>query len=132
MSDLIYGRGALCIELTGAVAHAGGEVANVLNPEGEDLIITRAVLYSTHVSTAAANLYAGVGVSKVHNATTLVNAVDIVALTAGTAKNGFANGDAADSLVIWDSDEYISVTGSADSSGFAGYLFVEYLHTATA
>jgi hypothetical protein len=38
-SDIEYGKGCLCLELTGAAGHAGGEVCNVLNPEGEDPVI---------------------------------------------------------------------------------------------
>jgi hypothetical protein len=130
-TTVVYGKGSMCIPLTGAVAHTGGEVCNVLNPEGEDLIITRAVVYSTHASTGACNLDVGVGTTAEHNQTELVSALDIVALTALTAKNGFACGDAADALVIWDADEYVTACGTGDSSGFTGYLFLEYLHTGT-
>jgi hypothetical protein len=122
------GKGWMTIDLTGTTTHTGGDIANVLNHEGEHLIITRAVLYSTHVSTGAANLNAGIGTTAQHDQTELVNAADIVALTAGTAINGFACGDAADALVIWGEDEYLVVNASADSSGFTGRLHVEYLH----
>jgi hypothetical protein len=112
----------------GCVAHTGGDIANVLNPEGEHLIVTRAVVYSTHVSDGAANLNVGIGTDHQHDQTELVNALDIVALTAGTAANGYACGDAADALVIWGEDEYLVVNASADTTGFTGRLHVEYLH----
>ena len=132
MSDTYYGRGALCIALTGAAGHAGGEVCNVLNPEGSDLIVTRAVIYSTHVSAGACTLDVGIGTTAEHDQTELITALDIVALTAGTAVNCFANGDAADALPIWAHDAYIVATGvAASSAGFAGLLYVEYLNTAT-
>jgi hypothetical protein len=130
MSDVLYGTGAMCIELTGAAGHAGGEVCNVLNPEGEDLIITRAVVYSTHVSTGACSLDVGIGTTAEHDQSELYSSLDIVALTAGTAKNGFACGDAADSLPIWGHDQYVVATGvGASSAGFTGYLFLDYLRT---
>jgi hypothetical protein len=122
------GKGWLTVDLTGCTAHTGGDIANVLNPEGEALIITRAVVYSTHASTGAANLNAGIGTTSEHDQTELVSALDIVALTALTAKNGFACGDAADALPIWGAAEYLVVNASADSSGFTGRLHVEYVH----
>jgi hypothetical protein len=122
------GKGSCTIDLTGALAHTGGEVCNVLNPEGHALIITRAVVYSVVASTGACNLNVGLGTTAEHDKTDLVNALDIVALTAGTAKNGFACGDAADSLPIWGATQYVTACGSASSVGFSGRLHLEYVH----
>jgi hypothetical protein len=131
-TDIIWGKGWLCLELTGAAGHAGGEVCNVLNPEGEDLIITRAVVYSTHVSTGACTLDIGIGTDAQHDQTELYNGLDIGAMTAYTAKNCFACGDAADACVIWAHDAYLVATGvAASSAGFTGLLYVEYLHSGT-
>jgi hypothetical protein len=127
-TEVTQGKGWATIDLVGVLAHTGGDIANVLNPEGEALIITRAVVYSTHVSTGACNLNVGVGTTLEHDQTELVSGLDIVALTAGTAVNGYACGDAADALVIWPAAGYLVVNGSGSSVGFTGRLHVEYIH----
>jgi len=122
------GKGWATVDLVGVLAHTGGDIANVLNPEGEPLIITRVVVYSTHVSDGAANLNVGVGTTAEHDQTELVSALDVVALTAGTAVNGYACGDAADALVIWPTSGYVVVNASASTVGFTGRLHIEYIH----
>lgn len=122
------GKSGMTIDLTGCAAHTGGDIANVLNPEGEDLIITSCVLYSTHASTGAANLNAGIGTDKEHDQTELFNALDAVAAAAGNAYNGYASAAAKGALVVWPAAQYLLVNASADTSGFTGRIHVKYVH----
>ena len=123
------GDGWMTVDLTGVAAHAGGELCNLLNPEGHALIITRAVLYTTHVSTGACGLNVGIGTTAEHDQTEICSNVDIVAHTAGTASNLFACGDPADLLPVWGAVEYLVANGhGASSAGYTGRLHVEYIH----
>jgi len=125
--EVTYGHGHLCVSMTGTVGHTGGEQCNLLNPEGEHVIITACTLYVETSSTGAANLNVGIGTTAQHDQTELVSAKAINGVT-GSACNGFANGDAADALVIWGEDEYLVANASADCTGFVGKLYVEYVH----
>ncbi len=129
-ADLIYGKGTVCFALTGSATHAAGEsLGHIQNPEDHDIIITNCILFCTDSSTGAANLTVGTGTSATtgHDQTQLCGS-SALAAAAGTSWVGFAVGDAADALVILDADDYIVACGDADTSGFAGYCFVEYLH----
>jgi hypothetical protein len=127
MTALTFGKGACSIPVTGAVLFAGGEMGSLLNPEGCTVIITRAILYTATPTTAGAvNISIGTAAASTTSATNITNASDADD-TAGTAYNCLANGDAADALVVWTSAQYVTCTGSADSSGFTGRLYLEYL-----
>ena len=122
------GKGKFSVDLVGVAAHTGGDIANVLNPENEDLIITQCMLYSTHASTGAANLNVGIGTDKEHDQTELFSALDAAAAAAGSAYNGYASAAAKGALVVWPAGQYLLVNASADTSGFTGRLHVEYIH----
>jgi hypothetical protein len=129
MTTPLTGKGSFCIPLTGALLFAGGEVGSAKNPEGETIIITNATIYSTTPSTGAANMSIGIAANATTSATTFLNAVDAVAtLTAASALNCFAYGDPADALPVMTSGQYITASGSASTVGYAGFLYVEYLH----
>lgn len=125
-------NGGLCsFEVTGQVAHsadAAGCLGYIQNPEACDIIVTRAFLYGLVNSTGAANVTVG-------NASTVAGAHDRTDLFAaaaqadshGTAITGFANGDAADSLPKVPEGDYIVAFGSADTSGYKGVFFFEYV-----
>ena len=128
MTARVQGKGACYIPVTAATLFAGGEMGSMLNPEGESVIITRAVLYTaTPATTGGTNIAIGVAADATTEATNLYNegyADD----TAATAVNLLACRSAADALVVWDAGEYVTCTGSADSVGFTGGLYVEYVH----
>jgi hypothetical protein len=129
----IYGRGSLCIALTGAATHAAGTSCGYIkNPEGVDLIITDCYCQCLTSSTGAANLTAGFGatVTAGHD-TTDVFAAAALAAAAGTCVQGFDHADSGDTMPVWDDDGYIVCCTSADASGFTGYLHVRYLRTET-
>lgn len=127
------GRGWLAIDFVGVTATTGGAIASVLNPEGQALIVTNAVVYLSANSTGAANLTIGIGAS----ATTDYN--DMVTATAMAAAAGKVYTAAAISASIateitapgvWGASEYVNITGSASTAGLAGTLYIEYLRTA--
>jgi hypothetical protein len=131
-TNAFVGLGRLCIPLTGVVAHTGGDIANMLNPEGYDLIVTRCTVYMITASTGAANLNLGIGTSATeHDQTELCSALACNGAVTGKAYNGYANGDAADALVIWPHDGYFVANASASTVGFTGYAFIDYISTGT-
>jgi hypothetical protein len=127
------GKGWLAIDFTGVVAATGGAIASVYNPEGQNLLVTNAILYIATNSTGAANLTVGIGAS----ATTDYN--DMVTATAVAAAAGKFYTAAAISASIateitapgvWLYNEYVNITGSASTVGLTGTLYIEYLRTA--
>jgi hypothetical protein len=124
-------RGLCSFALTGQAAHsadAAGCLGYIQNPEACDIIVTRAFLYGLVNSAGVANITVG-------NAATVAGAHDRTDLFAaaaqadshGTAVTGFANGDAADSLPKVPEGDYIAAFGSADTSGYSGIFFFEYV-----
>jgi hypothetical protein len=125
----IYGRGALCIALTGAADHAAGKsIGYILNPEDVPIIILDAVVYSTVNSTGAANITVGHAATVLagHDTATLVASAALAA-AAGTAIQGWDHADAGDSMPVVTATEYIVACTDADSSGYEGYLLVNYV-----
>jgi hypothetical protein len=85
-------------------------------------------VYVSANSTGACNLTVGTGATATaaHDATDLFAAAAMAAAV-GTSVTGFANGDAADALPVIATDEVIAAYCSADSSGLAGRVFIEYV-----
>jgi hypothetical protein len=124
-------RGWLSFPITGQATHAAGDtgtVGHVVNPENGAIIVTKCVAYITANSTGACNLTVGKGATATaaHDATELFAAAAMAA-AAGTAVVGNNNGDAADSLAVVAAGETIAAYCSADSSGLAGRVFVQYI-----
>lgn len=124
-------HGLCSFAVTGQASHAASEAGClgwIKNPEDSDIIITRAFLYGLVNSTGAANITVG-------HAATVAGAHDLTQLFAaaaqadshGTAVTGFANGDAADSLPVVPEGDYICAFGSADTSGYEGRFYFEYI-----
>ena len=121
------GTGYLEITLTGALLFAGGEIAAVKNPEGVPLIITDVKLYVDTPSTGGCNLSAGVAANATTSDTDLINALAVNGAITGLAYHGMTALAAKDAAKVWGATEYITATGSADSSGFTGRLYVKYI-----
>lgn len=120
-------KGWLQIDLAGVVATTGGAIASVANPEGTTLIPVQAVLYVTTASTGAANISIGIGATATTSATDFINALAINGVSVPAAYNGPVL-DAKTALpAVWTTTSYLTVTGSADSSGFVGKLYVQYI-----
>lgn len=119
--------GYMEITLTGALLFAGGEIAALLNPEGVPLIITDVKLYVDTPSTGAANLSAGLAANGTTSDTALINALAINGSITGLAYHGMTALAAKGAALVWGAAQYLTVTGSASSVGFAGRLFVRYV-----
>lgn len=123
------GLGQLAIELTGENDANNAGLGSVLNPEGVDVIILRSTFYGKTNSTGAANL--GIGVTTAAaKATDILNDLSMAAV-AGKAYNGHVMQNGAKTEIsapaIWEDDKYVTFTGSADTSGLTGTLYLEYV-----
>lgn len=119
-------KGAYKVALTAGTTTTGGDVLSLANPEGVDLIITRFILNVTTAATGAANADAGVAADGTTSSDTLLDGVDI-----GTAAAIFDNfddqGTNGQSVLLWGSSQYITVTPSATAAGLVGYAYIEYI-----
>jgi hypothetical protein len=125
-----FASGYVEIPLVGVVAATGGAIGSLLNPEGVPLIITDVKLYVDTPSTGGANLTAGIAAAATTDDSDLINALAINGAITGKAYHGMTALAAKGEAQVWGATEYITAAGSADSSGFAGSLFVHYVRTA--
>jgi hypothetical protein len=130
MTNPDFASGYLEIPLTGNALFAGGEIASVLNPEGAPVIITDVKIFVDTPSTGGANINVGINASATTSDTDLINALAINGAITGKAYHGMTALAAKGEAQVWGTSEYITATGSADSSGFVGRLFVQYVRTA--
>ena len=124
-------RGGCSFEITGQVGHgatAAGSVGCIENPEDCTIIITNCVAYISANSTAGCNLTVGHAATAVaaHDGHDIFDAAAMAAAV-GTAVVGEDYGDPADSLPVVAEDEVIAAFCSADSSGLAGIVYLEYV-----
>lgn len=122
-----FSGGYVEIPLTGALLFAGGEIGAKLNPEGVPLIITDAKLYIDTPSTGAANILIGIAANATTSDNDMVNALAINGAVTGLAYHAMTALAAKGAAQVWGATEYITATGSADSRGFVGRLFVKYI-----
>lgn len=117
-----YDRGAYRIQL-GNAGSAAGDMAAVLNPFGEDVIVTFAALNITTVSTGASTIDVGIGASA---STAYDNLIDgHSGATAGVYAEKGTNGKL---VKLWPSTEYLTVSeASGDVTGFVGELLIKYV-----
>lgn len=121
-----YVGGRKQFTLTGTTSTTGGAIGSFANPEGVPLIINDVKLYVDTKSTGAANLSAGINADPATSDTDLINALAINGSINGKAYHGMTALAAKDEAKVWGASEYLTVTGSADSTGFTGRLLVEY------
>jgi hypothetical protein len=114
------------VALTGNALFAGGEIAEVANPEGVPLIIKQATLYVDTPSSAAGGetLAVGVGVAGAAN-NNIIAAQALSGAITGLAYNLLAPAAGA-AEIMWPAASVLNATGSADTADFVGRLFVEY------
>ena len=118
-------KGCLYGDLTALVA--GGAMLNLANPEGADVLITNFVVRSTVVSTGAATIDAGVAATGVSN-DELIDGLDInAAVVCESNHDQVTATTVAEHEVVWASDEFVTVTGSAATTGFVGKYYIEYI-----
>ena len=130
MTATTFASGCLEIPLTGALLFAGGEIAAVANPEGVALIIQDVKLFVDTPSTGAANINVGLAANATTSDTDMINALAIDGAITGKAYHGMTALAAKGEAQVWGTTQYLTATGSADSRGFAGRLFVQYIRTA--
>lgn len=130
MTTPVFASGCLEIPLIGATLFAGGEIAAVANPEGAPLIIQDVKIYVDTPSTGGANINVGIAANATSSDTDMINALAINGAITGKAYHGMTALAAKGEAQVWGTTEYITATGSADSSGFAGRLYVQYIRTA--
>lgn len=129
MTKTTFSSGCLEIPLTGNVLFAGGEIAAVANPEGAPLVIQDVKIFIDTPSTGAANINVGLAADAVTSDTDMINALAINGNIAGKAYHGMTALAAKGEAQVWGTSQYLTATGSADSRGFEGRLFVQYIRT---
>jgi hypothetical protein len=124
-------KGFLSIALTGAAAATGGGIGSIANPEGGSVRILRSYLHVDTPSTGAANISVGIGAAATTAATDMINALAINGSIAAKTYNGNTIQATTKTEVaapaLWTADKFLNISGSADSSGFVGTLYVEYV-----
>ena len=122
-------RGYCSFSIVGQANHAAGQsVGHIVNPEGVPIVITNCFVYVATNSAGAANLTIGsaANVTAAHDLAGLFAAAAMAA-AAGTAINGFANGDAADAFPVLAAGDVIVACTSADSTGLTATAYIEYV-----
>lgn len=127
MTETTFASGCLEIPLSGNALFAGGEIAAVANPEGVPLIIQDVKLYVDTPSTGGANINVGLAANGTTSDTDMINALAINGAITGKAYHGMTALAAKGEAQVWGTTQYLTATGSADSSGFTGRLFVNYI-----
>ena len=124
-------KGLLSVPVTGTTSVVGGAMCSVANPEGQTVYILRSYLVVTTASTGAANINVGVGATATTDASDMINALAIN----GAITNKIYNGSTIQATTktevtapaAWTATTFVNATGSADSTGFAGTLYIEYI-----
>ena len=130
MTTTTFASGFLEIPLTGNALFAGGEIAAAANPEGVPLIIVDVKLYVDTPSTGAANINVGLAANATTSDTDMINALAINGAITGKSYHGMTALAAKGEAQVWGTTQYLTATGSADSTDFVGRLFVQYIRTA--
>ncbi len=120
-----YEQGGFRIALadTGAAA---GDLAAVLNPTGEAVIITRCIVNITTGSTGASTLDIGIAANGTTLNDTLVDGLS--GATAGVYDNIEHGGSNGLAVKLWGATEYLTASeASGDTTGLEGELIVQWL-----
>lgn len=125
------GKGAFSVRIVGATSTANGGLGAVANPEGADIIVLRSQLYVKTASTGAANLGAGIVADATTKGTDVLNDLAVNGAIGGKVYNGNTIQVTAKTEItapaVWTSTKYLTLTGSADSTGLDATLYIEYV-----
>jgi hypothetical protein len=116
------------VALTATTATTGGAVAAWANPEAGAIIIVRALIDITTVSTGAAALDIGTTATNATTSSdTLLDGVDVNAATGvfDNVTDKGTNGKARQRLA---SGKWVTVTGSASTVGMVGSMYIFYVN----
>jgi len=123
------GKGQMSIQITGVASTDNAGVGQIANPEGVKLLILRSTLYVKTQSSGAANLGIGVAASGAKG-TDILNDLAMGAAP-GKWYNGHAMQNTAKTEItapaVWDTDKYVTFTGSASTAGLDATLYLEYI-----
>ena len=113
--------------LVGVVSTSGGGLLGFIPAEGNPIIVTRVTIYVVTKSNGAATLNIGVGTNTTTSANNLITACDVGA-NSGVVFNNISDiGASGSSRQLMTGVQAVTVTGTADTTGFVGILFVEFL-----
>ncbi len=113
--------------LTGVVATTGGAIAGFAPNEGGPIIILRAAVVVQVASTGAATLDVGVGATATTTDDTLIDGCDVhtaANVSFDNVTNPGTNGLAGKYM---SASQFITVTGSADTTGLSGFIYVVFI-----
>ena len=118
-------RRVATVALTATTATTGGAVASWAPSEGGPVLVTRAIVYTTTKSTGAANLSIGTAANATTSSANLIDtlAVGSATICADNITDGSTNGKARQ---LMSTTQYVTATGSADTTGLVGTLYIEY------
>ena len=115
-----------CYRVALAALDTGGGVVGVANPEEADIIVTKVVIQTTTIATAACTLDAGIVAAITTVGANLIDGLDVNSAI-GVFDNIDDQGTDGKASQKWDSDEYFTIskkTGAA--AGLVGYVYIEY------
>lgn len=114
------------VALTATTATTGGAVAAWANPATTAVLVTRVVANVTTKSSGAANLSIGVAANATTSSTTFhaAAAVGSAAVVLDSVTGGGSSASIGAQVLA--SGSYITVTGSADTTGMVGSLYIYY------
>ena len=114
--------------LAGTSSTSGGAVATWTPSASENsaIVITRVLLYVKTVSTGAANLNVGVAADASTSSNNLITALDVHSNT-GAFDNLGSPGASGKACQVLSGTQAITVTGSADTTGLVGEMWVAYM-----
>jgi len=103
-------------------------MAAVANPEGAPLIIQDVKLFvDAPTVTADCTLDVGLAANATTSDSDMISALAIDGAIAGKAYHGMTALAGEGEAQVWGTTQYLTATGSDDSEGFAGRLFVQYI-----
>jgi len=119
----VYGTG-----LVGTSSTSGGGVGkfNVAGQDNATIVITRVMVYIKTVASGAANLNVGVAADGSTSANNLLTSLDCHS-AAGCFDNLGSAGASGKSCQIMTTSQYVTVTGSADTTGLVGEVWYGYI-----
>lgn len=125
------GLGFASVQLDGVTSTDGGGIVALPNPESEDIIVLRTYLHIRTPSTGAANISAGIAADGDTSATDIINALAVNGAIAAKTYNGNTIQAATKTEVsvpaLWTDDKFLTITGSADTTGLDAVLYIEYI-----
>lgn len=125
------GKGAFYedVAITAAIGTGGGGLLSVANPEGVDLLITRAVVDITEASDAAGTFDLGIAADGTTSADNLIDGGDFN--TDAVNDNIINKGSNGKEILRWPAGFYLTMTkktGAASAEiGLGARVFVDYL-----